>query len=451
MISLPTYEGRVLVAGLGKSGLSVARALMSAGNDVIGWDDHASARAHAQAQGIAISKTAQDVTDVSRVILSPGLPLTHPAPHPVVRSAHAETIPIEGDLDLLADAISDLSCTVIAVTGTNGKSTTTALIAHLLHSAGRPVVMGGNIGTPVMDLDIKQGSILVLELSSYQIDLLHRLKVDVAVLTNIGKDHIDRHGSLEGYIKAKIRLLNFVSASGLIVMGVDGDYERELAQVQNLPVVRVATRAQEAELALQDGAMVGLAGAHYPLGNNLPGRHNAQNAGLAIAVAQKFGLADDEIIAGLNSFAGLAHRLETIGYRDNIRFVNDSKATNAEACGHALRAFTNIYWIAGGRPKSDGLQGLEEDFCRVRHAYLIGEAAQDFATFLEPFKLRYEICDDLSNAVHCATRDALAAQQDAVVLLSPACASFDQFTNFEARGDAFRALVTPLVQEEVMS
>jgi UDP-N-acetylmuramoylalanine--D-glutamate ligase len=449
MVQLPHYDGRIAVYGLGRSGRAVAQALMAAGNDVVAWDDLPEARAQAHAEGIALQNPIEDITAITRLILSPGIALTHPAPHPVVAAVQAANIPVEGDIDMLADAVRGRVKKIIAITGTNGKSTCTALITHILQHAGLSAVMGGNIGVPVVELDVTSETLLVLELSSYQIDLLHRLHPDIVVLTNLTPDHIDRHGSMDGYVAAKARLFELLATDGTIVSGIDGKYERAVVDAhKDRNIKRVSTQGLDADISA-DGTMIQTSnGARFHLSDNLPGRHNAQNAALAIGVCQTLGLAADHIQNGLNSFAGLEHRLQTIGAIDRVRFVNDSKATNAEACGHALRAFENIYWIAGGRPKSDGLSGLENDLQRVTHAYLIGEAAASFAEFLAPLKVPHEISKELSRAVERAAQDARRDGSDAVVLFSPACASFDQFANFEARGHAFRDYVMPMMRGE---
>lgn len=449
MIKLPHYDGRIAVYGLGRSGRAVAHALVTAGNDVVVWDDLPEARAQARADGLALQNPIEDISAIERLILSPGIALTHPAPHPVVATVQAHNIPVEGDIDLLADAISEQVQKVIAITGTNGKSTCTALITHILQHAGLNATMGGNIGVPVVDLDVTLETLLVLELSSYQIDLLHRLRPDIVVLTNLTPDHIDRHGSMEGYVAAKARLFELLAPDGSIISGVDGKYERALVAAHHeSKIIRVSTQGHDAEIHTHGTEIKTLDGARFQLGDNLPGRHNAQNAALAIGVCQTLGLTTAQIQQGLDCFASLEHRLQTIGVLDRVRFVNDSKATNAEACGHALRAFENIYWIAGGRPKSDGLSGLEEDLQRVTHAYLIGEAAASFAEFLTPLNVPHEISRALDVAVERAAHDARRDGGDAVVLFSPACASFDQFANFEVRGHAFRDYVMPILRRE---
>lgn len=449
MVKLTHYDGRIAVYGLGRSGRAVAHALMASGNDVVAWDDLPETRAQARSDGIVLQNLIEDMAGISRIILSPGVALTHPEPHPVVVAAQGAAIPVEGDVDLLADAIGQQVKHIIAITGTNGKSTCTALVTHIVQQAGLAACMGGNIGVPVVDLDVSPETILVLELSSYQIDLLHRLHPDIVVLTNLTPDHIDRHGSMAGYIAAKARLFDLLASDGTIISGVDGKYERDLLDAhKGLNIVRASTLGQDAEIHAEADIIRTADGTVFKVGDNLPGRHNAQNAALAIGVCQLLGLSAEKIQSGLNSFAGLEHRLQTIGYVDHVRFVNDSKATNAEACGHALRAFENIYWIAGGRPKDDGLSGLEEDLKRVKCAYLIGEAAASFADFLTPLNVPHEINHTLDVAVTRATHDARHDPSASVVLFSPACASFDQFANFEARGHAFKECVMQLISRE---
>lgn len=440
MIKLPKYKGRIGVFGLGKTGLSVVRALIAAGNHVTAWDDNIAQQKHAQALGADIKNFTNDLDGIAAVILSPGIALTHPAPHAVVVSAQAAGVPIESDMDLLADALKDKAASVVAITGTNGKSTTTALTTHILRESGYEAQMGGNIGVPALDLTLDEDAktIFVLELSSYQIDLLQRLDVTVAALTNISSDHLDRHGSMERYISAKLRLFDFVTEDGLVLVGVDGAVERGLLANMKMPVKSIATCEEAADIKLIDGCLV-VDHEVFDL-TNLPalaGRHNAQNAGIAIGVALYFGASADRIRHALTTFPGLEHRMQIIGQKDHVLFVNDSKATNAEATGHALRAYKNIYWIAGGRPKTSGLAGLEQDLNEVKKAYLIGEAQDAFSDFLSSLGVECEICHTLENAVKAAHQDAIMHSQSVTLLLSPACASFDQYANFEARGHAF--------------
>ncbi len=456
MIPVTTFEGRsVAVFGLARSGLDAVRALMAGGANVAAWDDAAPRVAQAREQGFPVADLREaDWTGFDSLVLSPGVPLTHPAPHWTVEKAKAAGVEIIGDTELFfrERAALDPACPVVAITGTNGKSTTTALIGHLIRSAGRPVAVGGNIGTAVLSLEpFGDGRAYVLELSSYQIDLTPTLTPSVGVLLNVTPDHLDRHGSLEHYAEVKARIAERAETA---VIAVDDDWTRgiaDAAEKAGTRVVRVSARDRlgfgvflrgskivsasgDAETEIADLAGIGA----------LRGEHNAQNAVAAVATVLAVGLASAKIASGLKSFPGLAHRMEEIGRRGKVLFVNDSKATNADAAARSLASFATIYWIAGGRAKSGGIEPLRGFFPKVRRAFLIGEAAGDFAATLGN-QVPHETSGDLSTAVAAAA--SAAANDEAlepVVLLAPACASFDQFADFEARGDAFRKLVAGL-------
>ncbi len=450
MISLPTYSGASAVFGLGRSGLAAVAALRAAGNHVLAWDDNEAARDKAAKLGVELSNPvahmAQQKPGAERLIVSPGVPLTHPEPHPAVRAAQAVGAEIIGDMDLFHDALCHAGLreqvTIIGITGTNGKSTTTALVTHMLQMAGHDAHMGGNIGTPVLDLPIKQGAVYVLELSSYQLDLNNRFAADIGVWLNITPDHLDRHGDIAGYVAAKAKLFaDGKSARGKII-AIDDAPSRALADTLSGEVTRLSASGQ-GEINYQMAAIETAKGA-IDLSScaALRGQHNAQNAAAALAVGQFMGLSLADIEAAFQSFGGMAHRLQTVDTHRGIRFVNDSKATNIEATRHALAAFETIYWIAGGRAKTDkngrlGLDALAPHFKNIRNTYLIGEAAQAFADAL-PASMPSEISETMQRAVHAAADKAQAdAAAMPVVLLSPACASFDQFADFEARGAAF--------------
>jgi UDP-N-acetylmuramoylalanine--D-glutamate ligase len=482
MIQLPEYKKGVAVYGLGLSGLSAIRALREAGSKVYASDSDPEKCELAEQLGADIVDLAQSMPDVERLILSPGIPLTHPAPHRVVEQAKKAGIPIEGDIDLLADAFAkmDIQPKLIAITGTNGKSTTTALLSHVLSQGGFHVEMGGNIGLAVADLSLPQGNdpnfVYVLELSSYQIDLLKRLPIDIAILTNITPDHLDRHGSMTGYVASKSHLFDLVKQTGLCVIGVDGSWECEIvkslqASQRNLLTVASDTDENKAAIRETDSAInlqpdfwfydQGVYRAADPPSSpsidfagtdSLRGLHNAQNVALVVAASQALGMTDTEISGALKSFPGLDHRMKPVMKLDHVLFVNDSKATNAEAARQALSSFENIFWIAGGEPKAGGLDGLDDLFSNIQCAYLIGKASQDFYNYLVGHHVKAQICGTLDVAVKQAAADALTkteAHQDQVVLLSPACASFDQFKNFETRGEAFCSEVE-LIRKEYM-
>lgn len=463
MTPVTTFKGKtVALFGLGGSGLSTARALMEGGAHVCAWDDSENGRLRAVAQGVPLEDLSRaDWSRFAAFVLSPGVPLTHPAPHWTVPLARAAGVEIIGDIELFCrerDALAG-GAPFVAITGTNGKSTTTALIAHILREAGRDVQLGGNIGVPILDLEPPSDErIHVVECSSFQIDLAPSIAPTVGVLINITPDHLDRHGTMENYAAVKERL---VAGAEIALVGVDDAYchaigarlVEEAREGQRVVPVSGARALdwgfyveggciylREKEHAPDEAELIGeLAGARA-----LRGAHNAQNAAFAAAAAWECGLSDEEIAEGLKSFPGLPHRMEEIVRIEKALFVNDSKATNADAAEKALTSFTDIYWIIGGKAKEGGIEPLRPHFSRIRKAYLIGEASDDFARSLEG-ALPYETCGTLDVATTQAALDALAGEADEpVVLLSPACASYDQFANFEARGDAFRGLVHAL-------
>jgi UDP-N-acetylmuramoylalanine--D-glutamate ligase len=458
MITLPTYSGETAIFGLGRSGLAAVAALMAAGNKVVAWDDAEAPRRAAAALGADIRDLTQDFGAAERVIVSPGVPLTHPAPHDVVKAARKAGAEILGDMDLFADALAhqglSKKAALIGITGTNGKSTTTALVTHMLTEAGMKVHQGGNIGTPVLDLPLEE-AVYVLELSSYQIDLNRRLAVDIGVWLNLTPDHLDRHGDMDGYAAAKAHLFADGKAAQARIIGIDDAHGRALADnlaPDGLPLVTIGVENADliylANAFRANGDTVSLADCAA-----LAGAHNAQNAAAAFAVGRALKLPLAQIQVAFLSFKGMAHRLQVIAESGAVKFVNDSKATNMEATRHALAAYNDIYWIAGGRAKIDaqgalGMDLLAPYFGNIRGAYLIGEAADLFADALSD-RLPTKICGTLDKAVSDAAIQAKTDPYDApVVLLSPACASFDQYADFEARGDAFAAAVAAWVAGE---
>jgi UDP-N-acetylmuramoylalanine--D-glutamate ligase len=456
MIPVTVFAGKtVAVFGLGKSGMLSAQALIAGGAAVVVYDDNDKSLAEAKAAGL----TAQDLRtlDWSRIaalVLAPGVPLTHPKPHWSVELARNAKVEVIGDIELFCRerAKSGSACPLVAITGTNGKSTTTALTAHLIASAGHDAQMGGNIGVPVLALaPFAPGRVYVLEVSSYQIDLAPSLHATVGLLLNVTEDHLDRHGTLENYAAIKERL---VAQAAAAVIGVDDEWTRAAAE----RIARVGKKVERVSVqgALRDGYYAegsrivrAAAGRAQPVADlagigSLRGAHNAQNAGAAIAACLALGLDLAPIQKGLASFPGLAHRMQPIGRIGNVLFVNDSKATNADSAAKALASFSDIFWIAGGKPKTGGITSLAGFFPRIAKAYLLGEAAKDFAATLDG-KVPYAIVGTLDRAVPLAARDAAASGlKEPVVLLSPACASFDQYPNFEVRGQAFTDLVLAL-------
>ncbi len=459
MIPVTSFAGkRVAVFGLGGSGLASAQALVAGGADVMGFDDSAESVAKAAAAGIKTADLRQiDWSGVAALVLAPGVPLTHPVPHWPVGFARSAGVEVIGDIELFCRERRRIApdSAFVAITGTNGKSTTTALIHHLLVSAGRSADLGGNIGTAVLTLNPPRPSHAhVVECSSYQIDLAPSLDPRVGLLINVSEDHLDRHGTLANYAAVKERLVSGVQRDGTAVVGVDDNWCQAAAdriEQRGGNVVRVSVRrplpdgiyVEQDQIMRAAGGTATLVARLGGIGS-LRGLHNAQNAACASAAALALGLDAAAIQNGLRSFPGLAHRMEQVGHQGATLFVNDSKATNADSSAQALACFDDIFWIAGGKPKTGGIVSLAGFFPRIRKAYLIGEAADNFAKTLDG-KAAYEIAGTLDRAVAAAARDAAASTaKEPVVLLSPACASFDQYRNFEVRGTAFRDLVLAL-------
>ncbi len=466
MIPVRGFEGkRVAVFGLGRTGLTAARALIAGGAEVALWDEKAAAREAAAAEGLAVvDLLTADWSRFSALLLSPGVPLTHPAPHWTVLKAREAGVEILGDMELFARTVNAAPPhkrpKVVAITGTNGKSTTTALIGHICAAAGKDARIGGNIGLGVLGLeDMHGGAVYVLEMSSYQLDLTSSLKPDVAILLNISPDHLDRHGDMEGYIAAKRRILLNQVKGDTAVIGIDDAWcqrictEITAANRRTICAISAGRAIGRGVYALQ-GVLYDNSGARVSevcdllRARALPGRHNWQNAAAAYAAVRALGVSLADAADGLMSFPGLAHRMELVGQVGAVRFVNDSKATNADAARAAMSAYPKFHWIAGGVAKAGGIEALADLFPNIAKAYLIGEAAQAFAHSLEG-KAPYELSGDLATATAHAFADAQASGQEAVVLLSPACASFDQFADFEVRGDAFRAIVETIATPAV--
>ncbi len=496
MIEVGFFAGHnVGIFGLARSGLSAAQALMRGRARVFAWDDSHAARDGADAKGIPLVAWERwPWEQLKAVILSPGIPLTSPAPHAIVRRAQEAGVEVIGDVELFARAIrppgaNKGAAPVIAVTGTNGKSTTTALIGHILTAAGFDAQVGGNIGEPVLDLGAPRGNtVYVLEISSYQIDLAPGLVPDIAVLTNLSPDHIDRHGTMANYVAVKTALLTRSAPGGVaanqtpggvatnqtpggvaadstnrrsapgghVVIGIDDSYSAAIC-------TQLAARGVVKVVAVSVGKVLGrgifVIDGHLfdawdrsptELGDlgkaaHLPGAHNWQNAALAYGAVRSLVHNPRVIIDAIMGFPGLAHRLEEVGRVGKVRFVNDSKATNADATACALGCYPDIFWIAGGRAKEGGIVDLAPYFSRLRRAYLIGEAAQSFGRTLAG-KVEAVQCGTLDRALAACLSDAAASTvPDPVVLLSPACDSRDQFRDFEHRGDVFRAAVKAMM------
>jgi UDP-N-acetylmuramoylalanine--D-glutamate ligase len=416
------------------------------------WDDNESVRAAAASEGLPIvDLNAREMGDLAALVLSPGIPHTYPEPHPIVARVRAAGIDVIGDIELLFRA--QPRATYVGITGTNGKSTTTALVSHILSAAGAEIRFGGNLGPPVLGFEpAGPKSIYVLELSSYQLELTPNLALNVAMLLNISPDHLGRHGGMDGYIAAKRRVFTGARSGATAVIGVDDPHCRNvctsLGQQQSHRILVVSGQRRVGGGVYAQGGLLwdAIDGAPKPVlrlseARALPGEHNAQNAAAAYAAVRSLGIDGDLPARAILDFPGLAHRQERIAEVAGITYVNDSKATNGEAAARALSSYDNIYWIAGGRPKEDGLGAVGPWLDRIRHAFLIGEAEETFARALEG-KVPVSRSGTLDRAFADARSMAAADQLDRpVVLLSPACASFDQFPNFEARGEAFRTMV----------
>lgn len=394
----------VALFGLGASGMATLEVLLKGEISVFAWDDRDDMHQKASDLGANVELlNTQNLKLCACLILAPGVPLTHPEPHDVVKAAHEAQIEIIGDIEILHR--SQHGHKTIGITGTNGKSTTTAMLTHVLNATGQSAVMGGNIGVPALQLDPPdKDTIFVLEMSSYQIDLCPTFFPDIGVLLNITPDHIDRHGSFENYASIKHRMVN-------------GSKQKIFAEQHNDRRI---------------------AGHEFPM---LPGDHNKQNILAVLAVCDLLGIDQHDAVKAVKTFPGLAHRQYLVRTIDNVHYINDSKATNAEATSKALASHENMFWIVGGQAKEGGLSGLEEYSSKIKHAYLIGEASDQFQAWMDKNQVTASQCGTLDNAAKEAHLSAQSQSSEATVLLSPACASFDQFKSFEARGDAFIEIV----------
>ncbi|MBP2157632.1 MULTISPECIES: UDP-N-acetylmuramoyl-L-alanine--D-glutamate ligase [Asticcacaulis] len=469
MIPVKGFEGkRVAIFGLGRSGLSAARALKAGGAEPLLWDDKPASVMAATKERFTVENLKNtDWSEIDALMLSPGVPLTHPEPHWTVQMAKDASVPILGDIELFARTIAALPDRkrpkTVAITGTNGKSTTTALIGHILKAADKDVHVGGNIGIGILDLpsSMHSGSIYVIETSSYQLDLTLTFRPDVAVLMNFSPDHLDRHGGMDGYIAAKKRLFMNQTEAQVAVIGSDDDYSTRLISEMRaghpVKLVPISSKRNVGEGVYAINGVLfdsseGRARQIIDLKTvrTLTGRHNWQNAAAAYAACKALGLSSEAIVAGMRSFPGLAHRMQEIGRIGKVRFINDSKATNSDAARQAMSSYESFFWIAGGKAKAGGIEDLRDLFPRVKHAYLIGEAAELFEKTIG----KTAPCTQ-SRHLFTAVAQAYAAAEktgkEEVVLFSPACASFDQFADFEARGDAFRDAVDEISKSAAVS
>lgn len=462
MFAAGTFKGkRVAMFGLARSGISCALALQEGGATVYAWDDSEPAQDKARADGVTVTNLhTVDFKTLHSLVLSPGVPLTHPTPHWTVLKAKAAGVEIIGDTEVFAREVQDTGSKIIAITGTNGKSTTTALIGHVLKHARLDVDVGGNIGQAVFNLRAPaRGRHYVLELSSFQIDLMPGLSPDVGILTNLTPDHLDRHGDMAHYAAVKARMFTKQRDGQTALVGVDDEWGRGIAKsigtgadVQPVSVLQRLSNGISAEDGVLRELQNGNAVVELDLNSfsALRGRHNWQNACMAYGAARALDIEVDVIAEAMASFPGLAHRMQQVGRAGSTIFVNDSKATNADAAEKALTSFRDIHWIVGGLAKEGGVEALLPFLGNVKKAYLIGVAAPDIAAQLEG-KISFVVAETMARAVTLAAQDAAVSEgQQPVVLLSPACASFDQFKNFEVRGDAFVELVARLPGVEML-
>ena len=432
---------RFAVAGLGKNGLPAARALAAMGAGVVAWDDSSAARAAVAGDftRLEVRDLASGPLDFDALVLSPGIPHRLPKPHPIAQRAIEAAIPILSDTELLFQAVraSGSRARFVGITGTNGKSTTTALLAHILKTAGIPAAAGANLGPAALSLPLlPHDGVYVLEMSSYMLERLATLRFDAAAMLNLSADHIDRHGTMGGYALAKRAIFDRQTTTDLAVIGIDDADSRDMAAwLEGRPARIIQVSGMQPP---------------FPLGAALPGTHNAQNAAAATAMARFLGASDTAISSALISYPGLPHRQQRIVTIDGVTFINDSKATNAAAAARALVCYDRLIWIAGGMAKEGGIEPLVSLLPRIAHAFLIGRDATDLAATLLRHGVRFDIAGTLEAAVPAAYAAAQSAEAP-VVLLSPACASWDQFTGYDQRGDRFAALARDLAPAALAS
>ncbi|MFZ4761788.1 MAG: UDP-N-acetylmuramoyl-L-alanine--D-glutamate ligase [Alphaproteobacteria bacterium] len=458
------HSAIIAVVGLGKSGLSSALALKKLGYTVIVWDDQQPSREKAAAAGLDVVDLSKNLpNNITAILLSPGIPLTHPQPHPLVIEAAKLNIPVIGDVEAffqlrqapISQASINSASNFIGITGTNGKSTTTSLLGFILEKAGLQPETGGNLGRPVFDMSLA-AHWYIWEMSSYQLDLSQKLGFDIAILLNFSPDHLERHGSMEGYITAKSKIFANIRPGSVAIIGVDDEWSANLAQKlhqeKRWNVVEISTkRPVEHGFSVLDGILyryhAGIGHKITPVHQykNLRGGHNQQNLAAAYAAAYYAGINESLIQQAMADFPGLAHRQEIVREINGISWVNDSKATNADAAAKALMVYDNIYWIIGGQAKQGGLRGLDAYLPKLRHVWLIGEAMDEFAAWLQEQGFVYITrAGSLEKAVTMIAEKLPEIKGEASILFSPAAASFDQYKNFEERGDHFRTLVQQL-------
>jgi UDP-N-acetylmuramoylalanine--D-glutamate ligase len=452
MITVTSFANKSIgVFGLGRSGLSAVRALEAGGSDVWAWDDIKEKRETAEMEGIKLTDLYQsDLSKIDTLILSPGIPDQFPEPHSLIIRAREAGCAIICDIDLLARE--NTKARFIGISGTNGKSTTTALIGHILNKANYQSQIGGNYGIPALDLlPLDERGTYVLELSSYQLERIPTMKLDIAILLNISADHLDRHGGMDGYIAAKKILFDRINKDAVTIIGMEDIHCRGICMelmidrgCENIVPISASVRMPGGVYVINGMLIDDIRNSQEIIMDlsslsTLPGQHNWQNVAAAYAAVRAVGIDPGIIIAALKTFGGLAHRQEIVRIIDGIVFINDSKATNSDAAAKALDCYDNIHWILGGQFKEESLGALHDVFKKVAHAYLIGHDAEQLENLLGPF-VPVSRCGDLETATNEAYHNAILTNTN-IILLSPACASFDQFTNFEVRGDTFRFIV----------
>ncbi len=454
MIPITTFKNKKLVLfGLGRSGITSALALQAGGAEIYSWDDNEATREKAKELGVNIANIYDlNFEEFDALVMTPGVAIYGEKTHAAAKIAIEAEIPIIGDIEIFAREINalpkDYNVKIIGITGTNGKSTTTALISHILTYAGKNVEMGGNIGKGVLSLEApKKETHYVIELSSYQLDLTKSLRCNVAIQLNISEDHLERHGTMQRYVAAKRTIFANQTSEDTAVIGVDDNYGGAICTKLIASGSRKVIPISSGQFVTY-GIWADINGIYdnqtdrarkavdLTLAKALPGAHNAQNAAAAFAACKALGIDNKIIEEAIHCFGGLKHRLQKIGEIENVRFYNDSKATNADATWQALSAFEGIRWIVGGMEKSDGIDPLEPLFSHVRKAYLIGHSSPRFAKNLDG-KVPFEICGDMETAMKAAYKDARQTKYNEIIILSPACASFDQYQDFEKRGDHF--------------
>lgn len=465
MIAAHTFKGQnIAVFGLGRSGVTAALSLQAGGANVSAWDDRKTAQVEAGNAGVNLVDLSQmDWSKFDALVLSPGVPDKLPQPHWTAERAAEAGVPIICDIEIFAREVAsrpeNTRPKVVAITGTNGKSTTTSLIGHVLKTCGKDAQIGGNIGRGVLDLDrMHAGTYYVIELSSYQLERTKSLHANAAVFLNLSPDHLDRHGTMEAYGEAKQNIFANQTSDDSVIIGTDDEYGKilvtQLKAKNGRSIVPISARRSLGHgVSVLDGVLYCKMGSRSERicdlreAKALEGVHNWQNAAAAYAAVASLGIAPKAIGEAILSFPGLAHRMETIGRAGRVRFVNDSKATNADAARQALSSYENIFWIAGGQAKEGGIEPLMDLAGGINKAYLIGEAAPKFKRTLTRSGVNHKVSGQLDMAVMCAMRDALqSGTESPIILLSPACASFDQFKDFESRGQAFREVAEKLIR-----